>query len=141
SAGRHHRIAQTKEAQMRLAAVPRRARPYVGVAVLIVMLGYLAAVSGTSSTTTTVVLRPIADAKVQSDHPDQNYGDRLWLNAETARGVRSSYLRFDVPAGVSDATLRLYSSAGGPGFTVHASADTWGERSITWDNAPVPGAV
>jgi hypothetical protein len=90
--------------------------------------------------------QPLADAYVSSASPDSNYGSSSTLQLDTAPTV-NAYLRFfvDLPAGatVTGATLRVYTSTyRSSGFSVHAIADDawWGERSITYANAPQIGA-
>lgn len=91
-----------------------------------------------------VVLNPVADSVVSAGAPDVNFGTlpKLMTSASPAH---NAYLRFDagsVSGTVLDATLRLYAITGSTvGYTVHGVADTtWGETTITYNNAPTVGA-
>ncbi|MEA2427918.1 MAG: acid phosphatase type 7 [Thermoleophilaceae bacterium] len=96
----------------------------------------LAAPAGAATTT----FAPVADSYVGSDAPATNYGTSAKLRADASPTVRS-YLRFDV-AGVSGtvtkATLRMFNNTAlTAGYSVYGVASTtWGEKTITWSNAP-----
>lgn len=91
----------------------------------------------------TTIVAPSADAFVLSSSPDANRGRAASLRI---RGLtKVSYIRFDVPglqAGetISAARLRLFATSGSKcaeGVQVlRAGNDTWGERTITWNNQP-----
>jgi hypothetical protein len=86
-----------------------------------------------------------ADSYVMAAHPDTNFGQSLNLKADGAPVARS-YLRFDLQ-GLNDpvvkAQLLLHTASGSStGFQVNAVDDnTWTENSITYANAPAPGAL
>ena len=118
------------------------------VASLAVVVATALASSGTvreaeAATTATVTFAPVADSYVQAASPATNSGSDKTVRAEGSPVVRS-YLRFMVaglPAGatVSSARLRLYArSASSTGVSIHGGvADTtWGEKTITFTNAP-----
>ena len=109
-------------------------------------------VSSANEDLTEVELTPIADAYVDSDEPDSNFGDSSYLYAKfwdysgSTFDVRSnSYLKFDLSAVSADfnivyAKLELYCwSAWSPPPIVSAhycADDSWSETGITWSNAP-----
>jgi len=86
----------------------------------------------------------VADAFVSTAFPDQNFGSSADLRMSNPQ--RSSYLRFNV-AGlsgtVSKALLLLNGTTDSSlGFDVHGVADTsWGESTITFNNAPAMGPI
>jgi hypothetical protein len=59
--------------------------------------------------------------------------------------VYRSYLKFTVTGvtgPVSGATLRLYATEKTTvGTLIHSAANTWTETTLTWNNAPAPGAL
>lgn len=122
---------------------PRRmttmAAPLLAVALLTTPLVHPALPAGAATTAT---LTPVADAWVNAGRPDTNFGRGTGLAAGTAY---RSYLRFNatVASGneVRRATLRLYAAGSSTeGFRVSRTASSsWGETSITWNNAPGPG--
>jgi hypothetical protein len=95
-----------------------------------------------------VTIYPSDDATVDSYSPGTNYGSSSSVSAGygvLSAGVRRAYLKFDlssVPAGrkIVSARVRLdasYVSIPAPGLGAHYLADdTWGEGTITWNNAP-----
>jgi hypothetical protein len=88
---------------------------------------------------------PVADSYVQADTPATNYGTAAKLRADASPDTRG-YLRFDVSGltePVSRATLVFNAtSASSRGFDVRSAADTtWGERLITFANAPPAAAT
>jgi hypothetical protein len=92
-------------------------------------------------------LDPDADAYVNADKPEANYGSASVLRVDGSPDVRS-YLRFTVRgvaagAVVKRATLRLYTqSLPSAGCDAHAvSDDSWNEATITYANAPTVGSV
>ena len=100
---------------------------------------------GTASAVTTVHL-PQADARVASRDPGANFGTARELRARGGSNIVRSYLTFSVGgvgAPITSATLRLVvTSASVNGGNVHAVGDTsWGERTITYRNAPSVGAA
>ena len=95
-------------------------------------------------------LHPIADSYVDSTNPNKNYGSQETLHVKLDSVVRRSYLKFDlgsIPSGqvISSAMLNLYCSAADPSspveVDVHATADSWSESTIKWNNAPSVGAL
>jgi hypothetical protein len=95
-----------------------------------------------------VTFVPVADSYVNSANPSTNYGASVSLRVDAATAsIMRSYLRFTVSglgaAAVQSAVLRIYAnSANSAGFSVLALADnTWGETTITFSNAPVPGST
>jgi len=85
------------------------------------------------------------DAHVRSTRPDHNYGDATALRVRTARRTSfRTYLKFTVSgvAGpVHGATVALFVLNGSPdGGTLHLTDSSWSEGSLTWHNAPPPGA-
>jgi parallel beta-helix repeat protein len=87
---------------------------------------------------------PEADAHVDSATPDGNFGTASTVRVD-ASPIKRTYLRFSVqgvPGAVTSATLRLYAtSSSSVGHDVASSSDvTWGERTITYSNAPGFGA-
>jgi chitodextrinase len=86
-----------------------------------------------------------ADAYVNADKPDANYGSASSLRIDASPDVRS-YVRFTVQGitgEVTQATLYLQAnSSSGAGFSVRNVADnSWGEGTITHTNAPAVGSV
>jgi hypothetical protein len=89
---------------------------------------------------------PVADAYVIQSSPTVNYGSSHTLHAD-ASPVTRTYVRFAVSGlsgtTVQSAVLRFYTgSSSSTGFSVSALANnTWTESAITYNNAPLPGAV
>jgi parallel beta-helix repeat protein len=93
---------------------------------------------------TATTFTPVADSYVDAATPTTNYGTRTTLRTDASPVVRS-YLRFDVQ-GVTNAassTLKIFAnSSNGSGIEARAVADnTWGERTVTYNNAPPVGPV
>ncbi|MGC4814996.1 DUF7594 domain-containing protein [Micromonospora sp. DT228] len=94
------------------------------------------------------VLRPTDDAMVWKDNGDVNYGGTGLVVKGTGDGwTRHSYLKFDLagvdPTDIASATLRMYgSNTTCTGCTtdlvVQAADDKWSEKTLTWNNAPLP---
>jgi Calcineurin-like phosphoesterase len=99
-----------------------------------------------AATLTTVVAS--ADAKVQADMPDTNYGTATALAARGPSATspqQRSYIQVTV-SGLSgrpaSARLDLYSYAvSTTGIQVSTAGNSWTEREITWNNAPAVGAL
>ena len=97
---------------------------------------------------TTPAATPIpadADSYVSAANPGTNYGTGTSLRSD-ADPVQRPYLRFTVSGAQAQVTrvrLRIYATARSTtGFTVRQIDDTsWGERTITWNNAPALGAA
>ncbi|MFQ5420311.1 MAG: DNRLRE domain-containing protein, partial [Anaerolineae bacterium] len=87
---------------------------------------------------------PTADAIVRSNRSNNNYGSRTRLGVDNTPDFLS-YLRFDVSGldgPISSATLRLYVESGSTPFDVlEVADDSWGETTITYNNAPAPSAT
>ncbi|MFH0902806.1 MAG: DNRLRE domain-containing protein, partial [Pseudomonadota bacterium] len=85
-----------------------------------------------------------ADAAVWSAYPTKNYGSSIFLSSRVLPDKRS-YLKFPVAGvsgSVSAAKLRLFvSDATNDAPALHASAATWQEGTITWENQPGPGEM
>ena len=83
---------------------------------------------------------PTADAQVNSNYPDNNYGTNTQLHCD---GIRYSYLQFNVtriPANnvVAAATLKVYcTTAVGDTIEIHKAGNAWNEDTITWNDKPV----
>lgn len=84
------------------------------------------------------------DATVRADIGKTNFGWTSTLDA-VAGPDRRGYLLFDVQgltAPVTRATLSLTVNTGaGVRADVRSTETGWGERTITWANAPAPGAL
>ncbi len=103
----------------------------------------------TPSGGTPTTFTPIADSKVKSDSPNNNYGTLTQMQtraaAPTTPTIWRPYMRFNVTGSgtVTGVKIRLWVDAGSPdGGTVYAATDSaWTDTSITWNNAPAPGAA
>jgi len=106
--------------------------------------------SNNDTTVSTEVVRmltfmPSADAYVQSDLPNTNFGSSSTLDID-ASPVKDTLLKFDVSGvgadAVMSAKLRLFavnssSGSSGSGGEFHPLPDTsWSESGVTWDTAP-----
>ncbi len=90
----------------------------------------------------TRVVGATADAYVDASTPKQRFGSASTLRVGSAP-TRTAYLRFDlstVTEPVARATLVLQGTETGS-FDVRRVVENWNERSITFQNAPVAGAV
>ncbi|WP_431908813.1 DUF7594 domain-containing protein [Micromonospora carbonacea] len=101
-----------------------------------------AALAGPAAPAAAATLTPVADATVDADHPDRNYGTAVSLRVDgSPREV--AYLRFDVTGAGAEpsAVLRLYAeTASSTGLSVHGvSAVDWREDTLTYQNAPPIG--
>jgi hypothetical protein len=110
------------------------------IAIFAMMAGSLAPASAATTT-----VPATADAFVLSTSPTANRGTALTLKVHS--GTKISYLRFNVPAlsageTISAATLRVFATTTSKctlGVEVlRAANDTWGEKTIKWDNQPGP---
>lgn len=94
-----------------------------------------------------ITFTPVADARVSSGSPTQNFGSSSSLRARLAPAVTDqSYLRFQVTGlggqSVVGARLRLFvtdPSVEGGELTVAQGG--WDEATLTWENAPGIGSV
>ncbi|WFE56037.1 DNRLRE domain-containing protein [Micromonospora sp. WMMD712] len=116
-------------------------RRTAGRAVAVLLLAG-AALAGPAAPAAAATLTPAADATVDADHPDRNYGTAVSLRVDgSPREV--AYLRFDVTGAGAEASavLRLYAeTASSTGLSVHGvSAVDWREDTLTYQNAPPIG--
>ena len=93
--------------------------------------------------TGTLTFSPAADAYVTSAIPNTNYGGSTQLRFDASPTV-NGYLTFNVQGlsgSVASAKLKIYAnSSSSQGCKVFRVADTsWGERTITFNNAPALG--
>jgi Calx-beta domain-containing protein/calcineurin-like phosphoesterase family protein/Big-like domain-containing protein len=96
----------------------------------------------------TLAFVPVADATVKQAYPGKNYGLATTLEVDSTLDERF-LMKFSVAGvggrAVTNARLMLYDISGSVrGGDVHRMADTtWGETTVTWDNAPSydPGVV
>jgi hypothetical protein len=92
-----------------------------------------------------ITLTPAADAYVISTTPDSNFGTSTSLRAD-ASPITLSYVKFNVQ-GLSgpphNATLRIFfNSSSTTGVNIKGVTDTsWGETTITYNNAPAVNAA
>jgi hypothetical protein len=96
-----------------------------------------------SSTSKKVTIAPAADAYVTAAIPNTNYGTSQRLRFDTDP-IINSYLTFNVQglsAPIATAKLRVYAdSSSSVGCKVFSVPDvSWGERTITFNNAPALG--
>jgi hypothetical protein len=100
---------------------------------------------------------PTDDAYVRSDQPDTNLGDNTNLEVGRFESATThentfynSYLKFDltaIPSGKTITEARLYAfcyhayGSAGQMNTEPVDDDSWSESSITYNNAPTPGAT
>ena len=91
-----------------------------------------------------VTASAVADSYVESSRPTRNNGTRNQLRVDGSP-ILNTYLRFDVQGATdfSSAKLRLFfNTSSNSGIQVRPVANTtWGETTITYDNAPAIGAV
>jgi hypothetical protein len=89
--------------------------------------------------TTTLTFTAEADARVQQDYPDTNYGTNKVLLVNGANNVNAeSFIRFTISGGqgsIQSARLRVYvttnSSTNSP--AVYGADNNWTETGITWN--------
>ena len=89
-----------------------------------------------------VELSAAADTFIDSSYPLANFGGRDRLRVRGG-SVINGLVSFNVPSGanVSQATLRLYSLASAPGFTVRSAPTSWSESLVNWSGAPSMGTT
>ena len=81
----------------------------------------------------------IADAQVNSNYPDTNYGTDNQFHCD---GIRYPYLQFNVTkiptnGTVTTATLKVFcTTAVGDTIEAHRAGNNWTENAITWNNRP-----
>jgi glycosyl hydrolase family 99 len=96
--------------------------------------------------TASLTFTPVADASAKAYYPTANFGKLTSLRTRSTPVVHS-YLRFNVSglnsALISSAKLRLYAlSDSTRSVAVHpVTNDTWGETTITYNNAPAIGGT
>lgn len=106
----------------------------------------------TSASGATVVLLPLADASVRNgNYSNKNYGNDTAFLVKTSSTLgysRVSYLKFPLNtiSKVGSAKLRVYGSniIDTTSLTLSCygvDTDSWGETTLTWNNAPVPQAT
>lgn len=90
---------------------------------------------------TVLTFGPDADAFVSAAQPDRNFGRRAVLRVD-ASPVRHALLRFSVTGvgtnAIASVKLRIHCMDGSPdgGTLFHVADDSWGETTVTWNNAP-----
>ena len=127
-------------------AVRMRRGHGVARAVAVCALASLALALSSTQASATVTVSPVADSYVDAGATASNFGTAKSITAALGPPVRNIYLRFDVSGltePVTRATLKLVTSTTtAKSVTVGPVADnTWGEGSITWQNAPAVGAA
>jgi PKD repeat protein len=95
--------------------------------------------------TVTVILSPIADSYVSSSATTTNYGTSTVLRVAGGSTTMRSYLRFDLSklvGSIQSASLRVMAnSSTSLGFSAYGVGDnSWGEKTITYANAPTLAA-
>ena len=84
------------------------------------------------------------DAWVTARHPSRNLGSDSVMRV-SSNPVKRAFVRFTVgelPGAVQKAVLRLHAQSDAPrGFHVYSTAAGWTEETITYANAPQPGAL
>jgi hypothetical protein len=97
-----------------------------------------------SSGGTTTTFVSVADAYVDSSNPTVNNGTGTTLRIDGSP-VINSYIKFNVSGltgTVTQATLRVFANSSlSGGYLANGESDsTWGETTLTYSNAPAPGA-
>jgi hypothetical protein len=141
-AARRRSNAESRSPSRRGRPLPRRST------VAVLAFAAIAAVTllqGAGATITTQTLAPVADAYVNKNKPNTNFGTNSKLKVQASPTLRS-YLRFNVQGisgTVTRATLRLNAASGSTaGFDVRGvSNNAWGETTITYANAPPTAAT
>jgi Bacterial Ig-like domain len=96
----------------------------------------------------TTSFTPVADTYSRQDKPNSNFGTQDSMRAATATSTtKRGYLRFNV-SGLTGAvirvTLQLWTkkTLTVNGLDLRGVGDnTWGEKTLTWNNAPAVGAA
>lgn len=104
-----------------------------------------ASVSATTPGSATFTEIAVADAYVHGSRATSNFGNSTILRTDASPTI-NSYIQFDVDdfAGtIQQARLRIYVNSTSPvGVNVHSVSDnSWGETSITFNNAPPLGSI
>ena len=83
----------------------------------------------------------VADARIEQAHPKTNYASsKLRVDKGSSSSI-NSYLKFTTsglsgPVQSARLRLRVQSNGSGNGSSLYPVADSWTERTITWNNAP-----
>ena len=98
-----------------------------------------------SPTPQVTTLNPVADAFVNQNYPDNNFGSNTSLKAVLSP-VKNSYLKFDLAAladlTIQSAVLRIYINNGSNSVqSVRLTDQGWGESVLTYNTQPVWGAT
>lgn len=102
-----------------------------------------------SAATNTMTLTPVADARVQDNEPDTNFGtsSQLGVDASEARRTFIKFAVTGVTEPITGVTLRLHvndvaSAASSSGGTWALTSDTgWSETKVTWLQQPAIDGV
>lgn len=93
----------------------------------------------------TVTLRPVEDAYVTAENPDNNYGTAAELRTDGDPDTVRSYLRFDlggVRGTVQRAILRVFAETGNAdGYDIRSATGDWREDTLTFSNSPGVGSL
>ncbi|HEY3345578.1 MAG TPA: DNRLRE domain-containing protein, partial [Anaerolineaceae bacterium] len=90
------------------------------------------------------VFNPVADAYVNKDHAQDNFGNNRSIRVDASPEMRG-YLSFEIKgldsSSIQKAILKIYANSGSDkGISVHAVSDTnWSESKITFASAPKMG--
>lgn len=95
--------------------------------------------------TVQITLQPVADTYSRASNPTSNYGNATTLRTD-ASPETNIYLRFDVPplnGPVVSADLRVYANSNSSiGYDVRGvTNNSWGETTLTYNNAPSFGTI
>jgi len=118
---------------------------FVGICAIAILLS-IALPAGSRAAGSALVLKPAADAYVNSNQPDHNYGSAPELFADLQPTLQS-FLRFNVAGigagSVSQARLRLKVSNASKkaGLKIFSTAPDWDEATITWKRQPALGPL
>ncbi len=104
----------------------------------------VAVASPTSSVSTIMQFSPSADSYTDASSPNTNKGTSTQIRIDNSPVV-NSYLRFEVQGlngSVTSAILRVYAnSSSSAGYQLYRIPDTsWGETTLTYNNAPPFGS-
>jgi hypothetical protein len=122
----------------------RRSAPKSACALLAALAALAVLLASDPAQAAVQTVGPLADSYVKADQSTKNFGSRTTIRVDGSP-VANGYLRFDVPVptgeSVTKATLKLWTNdSSGSGMTVHRVSDvSWGERTITYRNAPAIG--
>ena len=125
---------------------------------LIILLSICVKTSSISAQTNQVTLKPIADAYVNSDESNSNYGGQSYLEVKNDQlNIGTTFYDFEsitwlkfnlssVPteAKIEEVRLELHTSFVSETYNIQAcycSDDSWTELGITWTNMPTVGFI